>query len=118
MKVFGIFAILEVEKCYTKIRASLTVHSQVFWPIVKCTIQITQVQQLYNEAHPFRSLVNIVISLYAIQKHYNFSEIHLIQLSVTRPANIGHVGTNYTPLHNRPFLSTGTEHLYSVSSII
>ena len=37
---------------------------------------------------------------------------------VTRPAKIGHVGTNYTLSHSRSYLSTGIENLYSVTCII
>ena len=42
----------------------------------------------------------------------------LVIINVTRPAKIGHVGTNYTPSHNRSYLSTGTEYLHSVTCII
>ena len=37
---------------------------------------------------------------------------------MTGPAQIGHVGTNYTPSHNISYLSTGIEYFYSVTCIV
>ena len=37
---------------------------------------------------------------------------------VTGLAKTGHVGTNYTPSHNRLYLSTRMEYLYFVTCII
>ena len=37
---------------------------------------------------------------------------------MTGPAKIGHVGTNYIPSYNRPYLSNGIEYLHSVTCII
>jgi len=33
---------------------------------------------------------------------------------VTEPKKTGHVGTNYTPSHNKSFLSAATEYLWPV----
>ena len=37
---------------------------------------------------------------------------------VTGPTKIGHVGTNYTPSHNRTYLSVEIEYLHSVTVVI
>ena len=37
---------------------------------------------------------------------------------VTGPAKTGHVGTNYTLLHYRSYLSIRTDYLHSVTCII
>ena len=37
---------------------------------------------------------------------------------VTGPAKTGHVGTNYTPLLYRSYLSTGTVYFHSVTCIM
>ena len=37
---------------------------------------------------------------------------------VTRPAKIGHVGTNYTPPRNISYLSIGMEYFYSVTCML
>ena len=34
---------------------------------------------------------------------------------VTGPVKIGHVGTNYTPSHNRTYLNAGIGYLHSIT---
>ena len=41
-----------------------------------------------------------------------------VSLYVTGPAKTGHVGTNYTPSHNRSYLSIGIKYFHSVTCII
>ena len=49
---------------------------------------------------------------------HNISYLSIGIEDVTGPAKIGHVGTNYSPSHNRLYQGTGITYLHSVTCII